>query len=150
MTDDLDTSLHLSPLFDGVPVMLRLVTGQDLIAVVYEPDDSDEEDDRLILQRPVLATVRAIVATGDSDTETVRVAMEPWMPLSASEMFPLYTDHVMCIAPIVEAAKKEYETVCVAFYGEPVGADPDSPEDIHKSYIDFLFHNLNSTKGKPN
>lgn len=149
MTEIPDAPLRLLPLFDGAPVLLRLVTGQDLIAIVFQTDD-DEDDGRLILQRPVVATVRAILpAAGDSKTETVRMALEPWMPLSASAMFPIYSEHVLCVAPVVEAAETEYESVAQAFYGDTTDNDPDSPEDVQKSYVDFLFQNF-ASKGKPN
>ena len=151
MTEIPDAPLRLIPLFDGSPVLLRLVSGQDLIAVVFQADTEDDDDvGRFILQRPVVATVRAIIpSVGDAKTETLRMALEPWMPLSSSAMFPIYSEHVLCVAPIVEAAETEYESVADAFYGDATDNDPDSPEDIQKSYVDFLFQNF-ASKGKPN
>ena len=155
MSSSADAPLRLLPLFEGAPVLLRLTTGQDLIAVVFQADDEEDDDIesigvRVILQRPVIATVRAILpSVGDQTTETVKLALEPWMPLSSSSMFPIYTDHVLCIAPLVPAAEEEYDIVAQSFYGDVTDNDPDTPEDVQKSYHDFLFHNF-THKGKPN
>lgn len=168
MSNPLDDN-HFKPLFDGMPIVLRLINGEEVLAVVYHNPD----DDRVMLERP-LAIHFENSETQDNPLEQmnitrVRTRFERWVPLSSSEYFPIYLDLIMTMAPLadtileayIEWAEKLYANAITFREITPSQTDEKSdafpaqlPEgvtvdEIRQSYFDFILHNF-KPKGKPN
>lgn len=155
-------------LYDGAPVIVRLINGEEILTVAYHSED----DDRMMLERPIAVQYESLEPTSDIQNDLsvsrVRTRFERWLSMSDALMFPVYLDHVMTIAPLadnivqayVEWAEKLYDHGVVFREMHPVGQDAKNtfPEqfpadttadEVRKSYFDYVLQNF-KPKGKPN
>lgn len=155
-------------LYDGAPVIVRLITGEEILTVAYHSTD----DDRMMLERPIAVQYESLEQTSDMQDDLnvsrVRTRFERWLSMSDALMFPVYLDHVLTIAPLadnivqayVEWAEKLYDHGVVFRELQQVGHDsshsfseqlpPDTTVDeVRKSYFDYVLQNF-KPKGKPN
>lgn len=167
MSSPLDDS-NFQPLFDGMPIVLRLINGEEVLAVVYH----SPEDDRLMLERPLAIHFENAETTDKAldhlNVTRVRTRFERWVPLSSAEYFPIYLDLIMTMAPLadsileayIEWAEKLYEKAITFREVTPQPSDPPesfppqlpegvTADEIRQSYFDFILHNF-KPKGKPN
>jgi hypothetical protein len=159
---------EFTPLYDGAPVVVRLVNGEEILTVAYHSTD----DDRAMLERPI-AVVYETTETKPSIQEDfsvsrVRTRFERWISMSDATLYPVYLEHILTVAPladkIVQAylqwAEKLYDQTVVFREMSPVKQTdaqdlvsqlpPDtSAEEVQKSYFDYVLHNF-KPKGKPN
>lgn len=157
-----NTPADLEAIFDGVPVVVRLVNDDDILCVLYQSTLPDDE--RMFMERPL----RVVVDEVDSDLQEspthqrtqvmysqVRTRFDRWMAFTSATMFPVYTDHILSIAPLADRYIQSYVSWAdqlYELYTEPTSSlterETPSTEDIRRSYIDFLLHNFHP-KGKP-
>lgn len=157
----------LEPIFDGIPVLVRLINGDDVICVLYQ--HRNEDDSRMFMERPLRLVMDELQAEPAQDPAAkkskvlyskVRTRFDRWMPMTVATMFPIYGDHMLSIAPIadqyihpyMEWANQLYEYVAEPSYdAQPTTEQQQraAEEDLKQSYIDFFLHNFNP-KGKPN
>ena len=165
MSDEMNSE----PFYDGLPVIVRLLSGEDVICVAYQDDDQ-----RVLIERPLRIMYEVSENIPDSHTSSgvnfakVRTRFERWMPFSDANMFPVDYYHVVSIAPLseqfinayMEWSSQLYQDSAASYddtFAEDLLTDdgvvpapgPDATEEEKQSYNDFLLHNLN-TKGKPN
>lgn len=162
------------PLFDGMPVVLRLVTKEELLALVYY----SENDDRFMLERPLTIHYENTEVMDNLEANVnitrVRTRFERWITLSDSIYFPVLIDHILTIAPLAETIMNTYvdwanklytpsDKISIRELKSSRVDDPHSPpqsqalsnishdeaEEIRQSYFDFILHNFHP-KGKPN
>ncbi len=159
MSQSSNITPQLEALFDGVPVMVRLISRDDIICVLYQRPDNDNQT--MLMERPLHLIIDEVNAdASDKDHRRahisyskVRIRFDRWMPLTSATMFPIYTDHVLSIAPIADQyinsymnwANQLYDIVTASI--QPID-EATTPEEIRKSYLDFLLHNFHP-KGKP-
>lgn len=153
----------LEPVFDGIPVLVRLITGVDLICVLYQRT-TDDEDMRMFMERPLRLFMDEIDTEPAPDPaerrskvlySKVRTRFDRWMPMTTATIFPIYPDHMLSIAPLadqyiqpyMEWANQLYEYTPEPSYA-PTEKEIPSNEEIRRSYMDFLLHSFNP-KGKP-
>lgn len=111
---------RIVPLFNGEPTVIRLINGQDVIAVVYQVQDSDHataQDSRtaiphfsLVLERPLLierTTVSSLVAqtksppsfnpaeSSEDSPPLVYVVLMEWMRDTKTILYPISASHVI-------------------------------------------------------
>lgn len=148
------------PLYHGMPVMVRLVRGEDILCIVYK--SLEDEDDRMVLERPLLLTVDPVDPNLGETAKTVyarvRTRFERWMPFSDANMFPIYGDHVLSIAPLTDDFVNAYMEWADQLY-QPVPPSnrrllsqeeaAKEVDDIRESYFDFILANFHP-KGRPN
>lgn len=157
---------ELEPLFNGLPAIVRLLTNEDILCVLFQRrEHPDEIDTRMFLERPLRAvTIDAGPASGSfaaKQTQTVystiQTRFERWMPFTSAVMFPVYADHILSIAPLAEQYINPYMSWAEELYQRSghstvdtsAGFADQTEEDIRRSYIDYLLHQFNP-KGKPN
>lgn len=164
---------NFRPLFDGLPVVLRLMSHEEILAIVYYSDD----DDRFMLERPLLVSYETTETINEIEQKTsltrIRTRFERWITLSDAIYFPVYLDHVLTVAPLAEPVMNTYIEWADRLYTSSgnlnireikssgpftnfVPGDSDNiktpekeVEEIRESYFDFILHNFNP-KGKPN
>lgn len=175
MTDDTLALSNLEPVFDGMPVIIRLTTGTDILCMLYQ--SKDETDLRMIMERPLRIISEELAAplqnsnsadrvkSGETIYTKVRTRFDRWMTLSDAAMFPIFSDHVISIAPLSTEYVNAYMEWAEQLYGAPAyhaKDDPPNPaavvpspksssnstNDTKASYHDFILHNY-IPKGKP-
>lgn len=166
---------NLEPLYNGLPVLVRLITSDDVICILFEcrEDSTAEPDTRLFMERPLslfFATSEPVLRKTSIDQQpqttysSVRTRVDRWMPMTDAAIFPVYPDHILSIAPLSANHIDFYMNCAGQLYTEP--AYSDAPDDIHmgssnstdtqtsqtdavqQSYMDFLLHQFHP-KGKP-
>lgn len=170
---------NMEPVFNGLPVIVRLTNGDDVICLLYQPYDTT--DPRLVMERPLQIIVEETVDSSDlynasSKGQTVyakvRTRFDRWMPLTDMMMFPVYPDHIISIAPAAKQFINPYMEWAEQLYDTPfdgtaspasssavptnssapvsnTGNDSSTVRDTRESYFDFILHNY-TPKGKPN
>lgn len=143
----------LEAVFDGMPVVVRLISRDDIICVLYHRTD---DDPTMMMERPLRLIIDEHI--GDSKKEggrlqmlysKVRIRFDRWMPMTTATMFPIYNDHVISIAPISDQFINSYAEWANQLYDTAQTPEDDAtPEEIRNSYFDFLLHNY-QPKGKP-
>lgn len=162
-----------APFFDGYPVIVRLLSGDDVLCIAYE-----DPSGRIILERPL----RVLYETSEDINDTtgagvnfarVHTRFERWMAFSDVNTFPVYSDHVVSVAPLsrhlvnsyigwadqlyrdttlnaIDAEPAPTNTSATTESSEPIAAPgPTATEDEKRSYADFILHSFEG-KGKPN
>lgn len=159
------------PLYDGMPVVIRLQSHEHLLAVIYYSDN----DDRLLLERPLHVVFQNIRSSHPSATETnmmrVRTHFERWIALSNAIYYPVHLDHILTIAPLEDAFIELYIEWSDKLYQEShrpqlsnfdtqdihessakptsrFAPDDATTEEIRQSYFDYILQNY-KFKGKP-
>lgn len=155
---------ELEAVFGGVPVIVRLLTQDDVLCVLYQPRDAN--DSRMFMERPLRIVMEEMGVESSEEgphrervlVSKVRARFDRWMPFTTAAMFPLYNDHVMSIAPVADQYIPSYIEWADRLYTyQPEVSSPrhateklePTSDDIRNSYIDFLIHS-DTPKGKPN
>ena len=92
-----------------------LKSGEDIIADVKEMLLKDEEGkgERVIgyfLHKPCgVSLSNEILKTDDADTDSFKIKLFPWCPLSQDEVIPLTADWVVTIVEPIDKLKQMYE-----------------------------------------
>jgi len=173
MADDTLSLANLEPVFNGMPVIVRLTSGQDILCTLYQ--STQDDDPRMIMERPLRVVSEEIMqpvgdnknlyASGETVYTKVRTRFDRWMTLSDVFMFPIFSDHIISIAPLsedyvnayMEWAEQLYSAGPQSIYTTNTTATHTTPapsisgntaEDIRQSYFDFVLHNF-IPKGKP-
>lgn len=148
--------------YNGEPVVIRLITGEDVLCIAYIP--KDEMDDRLLVIRPVHVSLRQVSPsptdpTIDKALETqYRPSFSRWIAFSGNEVFPISAHNIMTIAPLsalmsalyIQWAGKLYEVPAVKTQ-QPITVEsgPDSHTSMTDAELQALLMDFES-KGKPN
>lgn len=158
---------ELEPLFHGLPVLVRLITGDDILCILFQRTESpsnEQHDTRLYMERPLRLYMQETEPDSAAPTSpvrertimsTVRTRFDRWMPFTAALVYPIYPDHILSIAPISDQYTNSYIGWADQLYEElphasPVNSTKDqTDEEIRRSYLDFLLHQF-TPKGKPN
>lgn len=101
-------------LFEGLPAVVKLVTGETVIAVVLVDDDQDQ----YVLDRPLVLTTR--MSPDDPDVTVARI--ERWVPPSGEVLFPLYADLIVSMTLTTDALVPNYFRWADALYAPLVEA----------------------------
>jgi len=159
---------NFQPLYEGYPVLVRLISERDVLAVVYY----SAEDDRLMLEQPIAIEYEPIEDSTPSSAQIhgdrVRVRFERWILLSDADFYPIYLEQILTMAPLsptmaesyTQWAKKLYQltanlkdpetpTPTESAMRPSVLPDGSTPEEVVETYLDFFLHNF-KPKGKPN
>lgn len=172
--NDHDLLDKLEPVFNGMPVIVRLTTGDDILCVLYQ--SQDVSDTRMIMERPLRVIFEEVArpapqdTTPHTDTKTIytriRTRFDRWMSLTDVALFPIFSDHVISIAPLSEQYVNAYIDWADQLYA-PLSDTPSTPEssltdmlsssnttsavsdEAKHAYLDFILHNF-TPKGKPN
>jgi len=118
--------------FRGVPILLRLVTGEEIIATVYR------KNDYYIVERPLLT---AAVITID----TVSLKFVRWIPLSENVCYAIGGHHVVTIAtlsPMLIPAYKKHADRLYALIAEvlPDGHSPSQEPPSKGPFTHFMWN----------
>lgn len=163
---------ELEPLFNGLPVLVRLITKEDVLCILFQraQQSTDDPDVRLYMERPlrlIMDEVYPESATVERESlgrtqtvySTVRTRFDRWIPLTTAGLFPIYPDHILSIAPLSDQYVNSYISWADQLYADTkfphASLDPatalkdQTEEEIRRSYIDYLLHQFNP-KGKPN
>ncbi len=158
MTQSSNATPKVEAVFDGVPVLVRLISQDDIICVLYHRPEDDSET--MLMERPLRLIVDEIGTESKEKPRNVHVSyskvrmrFDRWMPLTSATMFPIYTDHVLSIAPIADQFINPYMEWANQLYdatSDPVHPPEDdaTSDELRKSYFDFLLHDFHP-KGKP-
>lgn len=154
-----------------MPVIVRLTTGDDVLCILYQ--NMDESDTRMIMERPLRVISEEITKSPVQQISEqtvyakVRTRFDRWMILSDVTMFPIFSDHVLSIAPLSEEYTNSYmewadqlyaadnsfkETEAASLFSDTtISANTTTMKDneTKQSYFDFILHNF-MPKGKPN
>lgn len=164
-----------APFYDGYPVIVRLLSGDDVLCIAYE-----DPTGRVILERPLrilYETSEDIRDTTGADSVNfakIHTRFERWMAFSDVNTFPVYSDHVVSIAPLSRHLINSYIGWADQLYRdsllqpedassttnpgtdtptkstEPISSPgPTASDDEKQSYADFILHSFEG-KGKPN
>jgi len=115
-----------------------LKSGEDIIADVKEMLLKDEEGkgERVIgyfLHKPCgVSLSNEILKTDDADTDSFKIKLFPWCPLTKTKVIPITSDWVVTLVDPIDKLKLMYETQ-VLNYGTSKSADTDQPADSSKS-----------------
>jgi hypothetical protein len=154
------------PLYNGMPVVIRLLSGGDVLCTAYR---SISPQAPLLIERPLQVAIVVHPPEDDfTDLETEDANFkEPrpthstnayrWMPTSSAMVFPVKPEHILTIAPISDQMTNLYIGWADQLY---LTADQPSPsatpqeindeitEDERNAYFDFLLQSFVPT-GKP-
>lgn len=117
--------------FGGVPILLRLVTGEEIIGTVYR------RHDYYVIERPLLT--EAVI------TDTVSLKFVRWIPLSENVDYAIAGHHVVTLAslsPMLIPAYKKHAARLYASIAEalPAGHSP-SQEPPSKGPFSHMMWN---------
>lgn len=167
--DTPDGVLPLDPMFNGMPVLVRLVGREDILCILFQ--SREENESRLFMERPLRILMEEITpeqsarnTIGRTNTvySTVRTRFDRWIPFTSALIFPIYPEHILSIAPLADAYTNSYMQWADQLYeGDPITShSPTTPGtsdnmssgdtigNIERSYIDYLLHTF-TQKGKP-
>jgi len=153
----------LEPLFHGMPVLVRLTNREDILCVLFHR--REDEEHRLFMERPLHILTDEIPVehspTSGGHTKTiysaVRTRFARWIPFTTALIFPIYSDHVLSIAPLADEYINSYMEWADQLYApesststqqQAAALSEDTLNDIRRSYVDYLLQNFNH-KGKP-
>lgn len=163
---------ELEPLFDGLPALARLITGEDIMCVIlHRRPQGNEVDTRMFLERPLCVEtsdaisedavpVKSPLRKAQTVYSTIQTKFTRWIPFTAATVFPVYADHILSIAPLAEEYINAYMNWADELYppvktehstelNERRALTDQTEEEIRRSYVDYLLHQFNP-KGKPN
>lgn len=171
MNDILD---KLEPVFNGMPVIVRLTTGEDILCILYQSQDIS--DGRMVMERPLRVISEEVPPSSSDNRSTsytkglytrIRARFDRWMVLTDVPLFPVFSEHVISIAPLSDHYVNTYIEWADQLYAPLVDART-SPQDstfpptiptsntevvvsdeAKRAYLDFILQNF-TPKGKPN
>ena len=122
---------HTDVLFGGTPALLRLVTGEEIIATAYN------RQDYYIVERPLLT--EAVITT------TVSLKFVRWIPLSENVNYAIGAHHVVTIAtlsPMLVPAYKKHADRLYASIAEalPDGHSPSQEPPSKGPFTHFMWN----------
>ncbi len=129
-TETLDTSTdvlsRIQPLYDGMPAIVRLVRGPDILCWAF----IDTVEQALIVECPLVVTYSQYEDDADDDTVTVREHIGRWMPQSSATRFRMASLHIMGIAPLAPSRIESYINAAHQLY-QPAMMESDEGESLH-------------------
>lgn len=168
---------ELEPLFNGLPAIVRLITNEDILCILFQrreslndkPSEDKDIDFRMFLERPLRAiTVDArpsakneALRSGEKIPRTVyatvQTRFERWMTFTSAIVFPMYPEHILSIAPLAEPYINGYMAWAEELYQQPAYSTADTStnfsdqteEEVRRAYMEYILHQFNP-KGKPN
>ena len=152
-SDSLSESALHDPLFSGMPCLIRLTSGQEVMAVAYVTNDHFFQRNgwsQFLLECPLIIL-----------SNPLRVVR--WVPLSQDSVFSINKTEIMFMAQLIPSMINAYMTWAGKMYGE---AGPEEPsgeelEQLHQmptnvpltaeqdKAVEKLLHGFVAT-GKPN
>jgi len=115
--------------------LIVLKSGEDIIADMTEMVVGDGEDKKVIgyfLNRACgVSLSNEILKTDDADTDSYKLKLFPWCPLTKDDIIPLNTDWVVTIVEPIDKLKQMYEKKVLSYgtsKGTSVGESTDSGE----------------------
>lgn len=146
-----EESFH--PLRDGLPVVVRMVRGADVLCVVYR---AGEGDPRVLLDKPLEIAIEPFTPDPTDDgTEgepSIRMRFVRWMPLSDAQVYIVSDEHIMTVAPVHESITNAYMDWAPKLYPSPEDPPEGSAESAKSPDTDDLTQLLAAftPTGKPN
>lgn len=149
----------VEPIYSGLPLIIRLITGEEIICTAYKP--TDPEDLTILLDKPITITLDTSSARDARSGEkpTIKAKYSRWIPLGADSIYTIFSDNILIITPLDRTFVSMYKTWSTKLY-IPVPAedilnlDKDSPpaanltSDEYKEYIDSILRDFEG-KGRP-
>ena len=115
--------------------LIVLKSGEDIIADMTEMVVGDGEDKKVIgyfLNRACgVSLSNEILKTDDADTDSYKLKLFPWCPLTKDDIIPLNTDWVVTIVEPIDKLKQMYEKKVLSYgtsKSASVGESTDSGE----------------------
>ena len=94
--------------------LIVLKSGEDIIADMSEMMVGEGEDKKVIgyfLNRACgISLSNEILKTDDADTDSYKIKIFPWCPLTKDNIIPLNTDWVVTIVEPIDKLREMYET----------------------------------------
>ena len=113
-----------------------LKSGEDIIADIKEMVVGEGDDKKVVgyfLTRACgISLSNEILKTDDADTDSYKLKLFPWCPLTKTKVIPITSDWVVTLVDPIDKLKLMYETQ-VLNYGTSKSADTDQPADSSKS-----------------
>ena len=113
-----------------------LKSGEDIIADIKEMVVGEGEDKKVVgyfLTRACgISLTNEILKTDDVDTDSYKLKLFPWCPLSKNTEIPISADWVVTLVDPVDKVKQMYETE-VLKDGTSKGASTDEQSDSGES-----------------
>lgn len=167
---DTNANDNLDPMFNGLPVLVRLTSREDILCILFQGTDTEEV--RLFMERPLRMMTQEIVPEMSEQTQhrattktvysMVQTRFERWIPYTTAAIFPIYPDHILSIAPLADTYINSYMDWADQLYDigphsdaapatsdTPTSPTPDETLDTaQRAYVDYLLHNFKQ-KGRP-
>ena len=116
--------------------LIVLKSGEDIIADVTEMVVGEGENKKVVgyfLNRACgISLSNEILKTDDADTDSYKLKLFPWCPLTKDDIIPLNTDWVVTIVEPIDKLKQMYEKK-VLTHGTSKGASADQQTDTSES-----------------
>ena len=116
--------------------LIVLKSGEDIIADMSEMMVGEGEDKKVIgyfLNRACgISLSNEILKTDDADTDSYKIKIFPWCPLTKDNIIPLNTDWVVTIVEPIDKLKQMYEKQVLA-HGTSKGTSADESTDSSES-----------------
>ncbi len=116
--------------------LIVLKSGEDIIADMSEMMVGEGEDKKVIgyfLNRACgISLSNEILKTDDADTDSYKIKIFPWCPLTKDNIIPLNTDWVVTIVEPIDKLKQMYEKQVLA-HGTSKGTSADESADSSES-----------------
>ena len=116
--------------------LIVLKSGEDIIADMSEMVVGEGDDKKVIgyfLNRACgISLSNEILKTDDADTDSYKLKLFPWCPLTKDDIIPINTDWVVTIVEPIDKLKQMYEQK-VLTYGTSKGASADKQTDSSES-----------------
>ena len=116
--------------------LIVLKSGEDIIADMSEMVVGEGDDKKVIgyfLNRACgISLSNEILKTDDADTDSYKLKLFPWCPLTKDDIIPLNTDWVVTIVEPIDKFKHMYENK-VLTDGTSQGASADKQADSSDS-----------------
>ena len=116
--------------------LIVLKSGEDIIADMSEMVVGEGDDKKVIgyfLNRACgVSLSNEILKSDDVDTDSYKLKLFPWCPLTKDDIIPLNTDWVVTIVEPIDKLKQMYEQK-VLTYGTSKGASADEQTDPSES-----------------
>jgi len=94
--------------------LIILKSGEDIIADVKEMLMKEGESERVIgyfLRKPCgVSLSNEILKTDDADSDSYKIKLFPWCPLTKSEIIPINADWVVTLVDPIDKLTLMYET----------------------------------------
>lgn len=121
--------IALRVLNDGHPAVVKLLNGQEVIGVLY----ADDDDDGVIIEYPMIATVVKYQQPDNEGNVTVKYGtrFDKWIALSEDKMVPLTMENIVAMAVASDEASQAFFEWAIINYKlvQPKEADSEGAEN---------------------